>query len=170
MPRPVEEMSAAQIEAELKNHKAWRQDGKPYSQQNAARYQELLAARNTREGWHFETSRGAIEAAARRGEFLSYADLAKANRLEWSLKVRFSVGDHLWDLDEWGDYNDLPMLSAIVVNKEGVETGKMAAETLKGFIAAAEALGKDVSDPEALLKAEQAALFAIFAPTDPTPE
>ena len=78
MPRPVEEMSAAQIEAELKNHKAWRQDGKPYSQQNAARYQELLAARNTREGWHFETSRGAIEAAARRGEFLSYADLAKA--------------------------------------------------------------------------------------------
>ncbi len=51
------------------------------------------------------------------------------------------------------------MLSAIVVNKQNVNTGKMEAETLKGFIDAARALGYLINDEKCFLKEQQQCVF-----------
>ncbi len=51
------------------------------------------------------------------------------------------------------------MLSAIVVNKPNVATGKMDPETLDGFIKAARQLGHIVTDEEAFLKEQQKLVF-----------
>lgn len=56
------------------------------------------------------------------------------------------------------------MISAIVVNKEHLETGRMNEETLRGFAAAAEDLGIPFQDPAELLKQQQEAIFERFAP------
>ena len=53
-----------------------------------------------------------------------------------------------------------PMLSAIVVNKPNIATGKMDPATLKGFVTAARALGHAVTDEEGFLRKQQAAVFA----------
>ncbi|MEO8115215.1 MAG: hypothetical protein ABI655_12590, partial [Phenylobacterium sp.] len=62
-------------------------------------------------------------------------------------------------LVEHAHYLRWPMLSAMIVNKTHRETGEMEPETLAGFIAAAEALRHDVSDPMAFLKAQQRLCF-----------
>jgi hypothetical protein len=50
-------------------------------------------------------------------------------------------------------------VSAIVVNKQHVATGKMEPETLKGFIAAARDLGLPVTDEESFLREQQDRVF-----------
>jgi hypothetical protein len=52
------------------------------------------------------------------------------------------------------------MLSAIVVNKPNVDSGRMEPATLKGFIGAARLLGYAVTDEKAFLKEQQARVFA----------
>ena len=52
------------------------------------------------------------------------------------------------------------MLSAIVVNKPNVETGKMEPDTLKGFIGAARELGYPITDEQTFLREQQARVFA----------
>jgi hypothetical protein len=52
------------------------------------------------------------------------------------------------------------MLSAVVVNKPNVDSGKMEPETLKGFIAAARELGYSILDDEAFLKEQQDKVFS----------
>jgi len=51
------------------------------------------------------------------------------------------------------------MLSAIVVNKPNVASGRMEPETLKGFIAAAKELGLSVTDEETFLRDQQRLVF-----------
>jgi hypothetical protein len=166
MPRPIEEMSDAQISTEIGNHDSYRKSGKPYSTAELARYLELLEARNQTAGWRFEASLRAIQAAARRGECLSYSDLARANGLDWTPKARYGVGAHLWDLVRWADGQGLPMLSAIVVNKQHVGTGLMEPGTLSGFISAARELGRRVDDPVQFLKEEQNAIFKRYGKSE----
>jgi hypothetical protein len=60
------------------------------------------------------------------------------------------------------------LLSAIVVNKPNVETGKMEPDTLKGFIGAARELGYPITDEQAFLKEQQARVFA-WARRESTP-
>ena len=110
-------------------------------------------------GLNFEKSKAAIRSAAKERRFLSYKDLADESSADWS-KVRYEVGGHLWRLISDARDHGMPMLSAIVVNKPNVGTGKMEPETLKGFIAAAKALGHTVTDEEAFLRDQQDAVFA----------
>jgi hypothetical protein len=99
------------------------------------------------------------KAAAREGNFISYKDLADASGADWN-QVHYAIGSHLWDLVEFAHLNGWPMLSAIVVNKPNVGSGKMEPETLKGFIAAAHDLGYVVTDEEAFLRKQQNKVFA----------
>lgn len=81
--------------------------------------------------------------------------------MEWN-KARLQIGPHLWDLVVWAHDRDLPMLSAIVVNKQNLSTGQMEPETLAGFVRAAEALGHTVDDREAFLKKQQKRVFEAY--------
>ncbi|TNC74597.1 hypothetical protein [Rubellimicrobium roseum] len=112
-----------------------------------------------RAGFRLERSLGCILGAARQRRFLSYGELAWANGLDWAA-ARRPINAHLWDLIVWGDRNGFPILSAIVVNKMHLLTGRMEPETLKGFVAAARRLGRyDGSEPAVFLRAQQQALF-----------
>ena len=51
------------------------------------------------------------------------------------------------------------MLSAVVVNKQNLGTGKMEPDTLKGFVAAARQLGHEVNDDETFLREQQELVF-----------
>ena len=161
MPRLIEEMSDSQIDQEIKNHRDWLAARKPYGPANKARLEELLAARANRAGLDLEKSLQVIREAAREGRFLSYKDLADASGAEWS-KVYLNVGRHLWHVVEWAHARGMPMLSAIVVNKENQKTGEMRPETLQGFLGAAEELGRKVADGTTFLKEEQQRVFDYF--------
>ena len=96
-----------------------------------------------------------------------YRELADANGADWS-QVRYAIGGHLWKLAEYGQLKERLLLSAIVVNKPNVETGKMEPDTLKGFIGAARELGYPITDEQAFLKEQQARVFA-WARRESTP-
>lgn len=104
-------------------------------------YADALRERERRrgKGLDFEISFSIIRAAAEKGCFLSYKDLADASGADWS-KVHYQVGPHLLRLVEYAHVKGWPMLSAIVVNKSHVETGRLDSGSLRGFVAAARAL------------------------------
>src|SRR4051794_12835964 len=72
----------------------------------------------------FEKSLSIILQAAKKARFLSYRELADANGADLS-QVRYAIGGHLWKLAEYGHLKEQLLLSAIVMNKPNVETGKM---------------------------------------------
>lgn len=110
--------------------------------------------------------------AASQRRFLSYGDVARAQNLSWD-RVRYAMNEHLILLARWARQQDLPMLSAIVVNQQNALTGRMNSATLKGFAAAAEWLGYAVDDPDTFLREQQAACFAwgrtLKEPSQPSP-
>lgn len=164
MGRSVDEMSDASLNAEIDNHERhWTRLTEPQK----ARYVDLITARNARAGYRLEVSRQVIETAARDRRFVSYKDIADANGVEWS-KGRHKIIAHLADLIAFGHAKGLPVLSAIVVNKEHLATGAMNDETLAGFVKAVEKLGYTVRDPRAFLRAEQDRLFDHYAGADGT--
>ena len=148
------DMSDDQIQNFIDNHRRQNATNRPV-------YLEALAeqAKRIGKGLNFETSFNTIRAAAAEGNFLAYKDLAEASNAEWS-KVRYKVAPHLLLLVEYAHRRDWPMLSAVVVNKPNIATGKMEAPTLKGFVEAAQALGYEVTDAEEFLREQQEKVFA----------
>ena len=100
----------------------------------------------------------AILDAARNGRFISFGDLAKANDAKWQT-VRYDMYRHLGNLAEIAAAHGWPIPSAIVVNQDNIETGRLDGKTRDGFINAAKELGFDVSDPNAFVKEQQQAMF-----------
>ena len=100
----------------------------------------------------------AILNAARDKRFISYGDLAKANDADWQ-KVRYEMNRHLGNLVKIAATHNWPMLTAIVVNQNNLETGTLDGTTRDGFINAAEEFGFDVSDRAAFVKEQQLAMF-----------
>ena len=125
---------------------------------SAPLYLAALEERDRRRGFSFEASMAAIRKAAAERRFLSYADLAAANGAKWS-KVYRLVGPHLWDVVKRAHAQGLPLISAIVVNKENVATGALDETALRGFIAAARELGREATDEETFLREEQERVF-----------
>ena len=109
-------------------------------------------------GLSFDKSFAIIKSAAAERRFISYKDLADESGARWT-QVHYSVGSHLWSLVEYAHRKGWPMLSAIVVNKENLDTGTMQPETLKGFVAAARELGHLVTDEQAFLREQQEKVF-----------
>ncbi|WP_299882679.1 AAA family ATPase [uncultured Sulfitobacter sp.] len=112
-----------------------------------------------------QTTYRTILDSARERRFLSYGDLAKANGATWS-KVRRAMNHHLGDLVELAAKRGWPMPSAIVVNKDNIETGLLEGDARDGFVNAAKMYGFDVSNPAEFVKEQQQALFE-WAPTAP---
>lgn len=109
-------------------------------------------------GLEFEKSFKVIQAAARERRFVAYKELADASGATWS-RVHLAMGEHLGRLVEYADRQDWPMLSAIVVNKPNVTSGRMEPDTLQGFVTAARQLGHEVTDEPAFLKEQQERVF-----------
>jgi hypothetical protein len=161
MDRKIGEMSAEQIDNQIANYERLKKT-------NLARYKELVEARGQRSGLKFEKSRALIEAAAARGKFVTYGDLAQASGVQFD-KVRFAMNAHLWDLVKWSHHLGLPMLSAIVVNQNNRESGEMEPETIRGFVRAAEGLGYIVGEPREFLSQQQRELFARYGGSSSPP-
>ncbi len=104
-------------------------------------------------------SRARILAAARARRFVSYGDVAEASFLTWA-EARRRMDPHLQALCAESLAAGGPLLSAIVVNRTGLATGRMEGRALAGFIAMALRLGRAVgTDPSLFLRREQAAVF-----------
>ena len=101
-----------------------------------------------------------IVQAAKEKHFIAYGDLAKACGLDWSKAYR-QIGPMLGNVVEYGYHKGWPMLSAIVVNAEHVDSGSMEASALQGFIAAATNLKLFTGgDERKFLREQQDAVFA----------
>ena len=108
-----------------------------------------------------ERSTSAIMQAARNGQFLSYSDVAKANGLEWSFALNRNINKHLDEVLKKADGAGLPLITAIVVNKPNLKTGRLKGRALKGFIDCALRLDYEVDDPSSFLADQQRETFAI---------
>jgi hypothetical protein len=153
MPRRIDELTTVELENLIQNHRRLRATHEP-------KYLEALRELGKRhgKGLEFEKSYELIRAAARDHRFISYKELADCSGVDWNV-AHYAIGPHLWDLVEYAHLRGWPMLSAIVVNKQNVATGRMETETLRGFIAAAQALGKVVTNEERFLREQQEAVF-----------
>lgn len=153
MPIDVVKLSESELENLMENH---RQKGATHLPAYIAAMREL--ERRKGKGLDFEKSYRLIIHAAKEERFLSYKELADGSEAKLA-SVHYSLGHHLGQLVEYAHLNGWPMLSAIVVNKPNVATGKMEPDTLKGFIGAARQLGHEVTDDEAFLKEQQKRVF-----------
>ena len=120
---------------------------------------ELLAAL---EAPHLDVQRSlaAILAAGRAKRFLSYGDVAEASFL-CLREARRAMDPHLEALCRGSLRAGGPLISAIVVNRTGLATGRMEGRALAGFCAMAGRLGIAVGDDStAFLTREQRAIFA----------
>jgi hypothetical protein len=109
-------------------------------------------------GLEFKKTLNLLWKAARQRRFVTYKDIADANGASWN-KVRFAMIGHLFDLNQGAAHRGIPMLSAIVVDKIHVKTGRKEPSGLKGFVEGARLLGFPVDDPEAFHMAQQQACF-----------
>src|SRR3954451_3017023 len=106
-----------------------------------------------------ERTYNAILSAARREQFVSYGDLAAANDVPWN-KARLPMPRHLEKLVIIAKERGWPILSAIVINKNDVETGKLDGSARDGLLSAARLIGVNVGDPEQFVKDQQQQVFA----------
>jgi 5-methylcytosine-specific restriction protein B len=123
--------------------------------------QALLAELRALEAPRLDEARScaAIRAAGRERSFLSYGDVAAANFLAWP-EARQRMDAHLQAVCASSLRAGGPLLSAIVVNRTGVATGRMEPRALAGFTAMAARLGVAVGpDPAQFLAREQARVF-----------
>ena len=97
------------------------------------------------------------DAAARR-KFVSYSELALASGVSWD-RARYPMNAHLGILVDYAIRQGWPMLSAIVVNKQHLDTGEMDDATMQGFIKCAHDLGLPVADESTFLKDQQQRVF-----------
>lgn len=126
-------------------------------------YVSLIAERSRRHGHGLTIAKSmaALIAAARRHEFISYGELAEANEVPWT-KARHRMNGkygHLDDLLAHCHSNNLPLLTAIVVQKGKLASGEMDQFTLDGFIEGVQRLGIPVTDPSTFLENSQRECF-----------
>ena len=117
-------------------------------------YALLLAERTQRrqkkQKLNFVLSLEHLKACAIANSFTSYGELAKASKVEWS-QARHQMNGPKGHLDTLLDVcrtNGLPLLTAICVNQENLETGKLGEDALSGFADGARRLGISVDDAE----------------------
>lgn len=151
--RPVGEWDNKQLQNLIANHQR-------LGRVDDAYYLEALAemARRKGSGLDFAKTFEIVLKAAWERRYLSYKQLSDASGVEWS-RVRYAVNDHLGDLIEYAHRRGWPLLSAIIVNQQHLDDGRMEPPTLKGFCEAARSLGYAITDEEAFLRDQQDRVF-----------
>jgi hypothetical protein len=120
---------------------------------------KILETRRTGE-YNMDKTIAAIRKHGRVRNFLSYKDVAEASGLNW-VRSRRGVGPHLDALSVHCNDQGWPLLTAIVVQKDKMDTGEMTQESLKGFLEGVRAAGQDVDiEDVAFMKREQQRVFA----------
>jgi len=104
-----------------------------------------------------KTYRAIVDAAQAR-RFITYGQIAEASDEPWAKAWRV-VPQQLGQLMEIAHKRGWPYLSAIVVTKENMETGKLDGNALEGFLSALGSLGVDVDDPENFVSEQQSKIF-----------
>lgn len=151
--RPVSEWDDKQLANLIANYKR-------LGKVDDATYLDAMSemARRKGGGLDFDKTFQAVIKAAKERRFLSYKQLADESGVEWS-RVRYAANQHLGDLIEYAHRRGWPLLSAIIVNQQHLEDGRMEPSTLKGFCEAARLLGYTVVDEDAFLKDQQNRVF-----------
>src|SRR5262249_39373432 len=105
-------------------------------------------------GLKIEYSLALLIQAAKEGRFVSYGSLAAASGIEWKIARHGMNGarGHLDNIVSYCYARNLPLLPAICVNAQGLESGELEPSALKGFIAAAKRLKIAVIDEEAFYR------------------
>jgi hypothetical protein len=115
-------------------------------------------ARRAAPGMSVDVSIEAMRQSALRGQFISYGEIAAANNKTWN-EVRLLMPKHLDQVLWIAHQRGWPLITAIVVNKQHVDTGAMEESSLSGFIEGARRLKIVVTDELAFLKEQQQATF-----------
>ena len=151
----LESKSTADLQTIVANCKRLNQTDSPRF--IAAR--QILEQRRTGD-YNIEKSIAAIRHYGERGKFLCYKDIADASGLNWA-RSRRAVGPHLDAVCIYTESKEWPLLTAIVVHKDKLDSGEMTPENLKGFIQAAIEAGRPIDVDEAtFVKREQKRVFA----------
>lgn len=140
--------SDQEIEQWIQNHEKNRATDQPL-------YRDLLEERvrraQTRQLLNVERSLEELRNAAIAHKCITYGDLAKASGVEWS-QARHQmngVGGHLDKLLDLCHARELPLLTAICVNQEGLANCELSDGALSGFVAGARRIGRSVTDERA---------------------
>ena len=149
----VTSLTDEQLSTLIENHRAKSKTTLPLYHDAMAEQQKRGSA-----GLILETTVKALVHAARQRRFISYKDVATANGAIFN-KVRFRMNKHLDDVLYYCHQTKIPFLTAIVVPKPNLVSGKQDADTLKGFVAGIERLGLPVTAEEDFLRQEQRRVF-----------
>lgn len=163
----LENKSDADIDQWITNHE---RAGKTRS----TLYQDLIVDRNRRhgKGLDIRISIAAMTKSAKENRYISYGDLAAANGLTWS-KARLRMNGkyaHMDDLLAYCHSHEMPLLTAVVVGRNHLDSGEMDEETINGFVAGIRRLGVSVTEPIAFLKQCQSECFEWAAKQADAPE
>jgi len=163
----LETKSDADIDQWITNHE---RAGKT----RAPLFQELIVERNRGHGRGLDitTSIAAMTKSARENRYISYGDLAASNGLTWTKARPLMNGSHghLDDLLAYCHSHEMPLLTAIVVGKNHLDTGDMDKDTIEGFVAGIRRLGVSVADPVEFLKQCQSDCFEWAAKQPDAPD
>jgi hypothetical protein len=138
------------IQADLKSKTdaeidSWISNYERKSATDTAFYKALLEERARRQtsGLKLETSLRHLVEAAKARRFTTYGDLAKASGVPWNIARHAMNGPH-GHLDSLLDIchaRGMPLLTALCVNQQGIDTGKLSPDSLRGFVSGAKRLG-----------------------------
>jgi hypothetical protein len=152
-------LNDAQLQNTIDNYRRW-------NMTHVLLFADMPAEQEMRRGKEltFATSLALVQQASKDRRFICCKDLADGSGADWS-KVHYQIGGHLFRLDEYSYLRHGIMISAIVVPKEHIATGKMTPSMIKGFAYAVEhLLPKDEincfhRDPEAFYREQQPKVF-----------
>jgi hypothetical protein len=127
-------------------------------------YRSLLEerARRNSTGLNAETSLRHLLGVAKQHKFTTYGDVAKANGVSWNVARHAMNGEggHLDNLLDICHARGMPLLTALCVNQNSVDTGDLSDDSMKGFIKGAKRLGYLVTDEQEFLRECQRASFS----------
>lgn len=144
----LQRMTDKQIDNLIRNHEDKNERARPLY---AQALEERARRSQARSHLEFRKSLHLLRTAAVEQRCVSYGDLATASNVPWNIARHQmnGTGGHLDRLLDVCHANQLPMLPALCVNKNGLTDGELEASALKGFADGARRLGFRFSDERA---------------------
>ena len=154
--RDPSDLSDRELDQIIANHEAKGATGQDL-------YGHLIAERDQRRGagLSMDTSLELLIQAAREGRFVAYGELAAASNVPWSKARRQMNGPsgHLQNILAVCAARGWPLLSAIVTDRNNLDSGAFATSALEGFARGARQVGYAVVDDQVFLEEQQRATF-----------